>query len=504
MPSVRFVRRYLPLLVLVLLAGGAWRAADQADVDDERIESILYERDLATPVLSARRIPRTLQAPVADDAIRPAFDTVISGSPPNTCLEVTANGRLLTAQNAKLPLVPASNEKMPTTFSALTLFGPDKTFTTELRRVGAVNAGVLEGDLYLVGGGDPFLSTDDWWAQYDTQDGRANTRLEVLADQVAAAGITAVSGAVFGDETLFDAERYGPWAARLIDTRQSGPLSALSVNEGYVSWPEVYTGSFRPRVPTDNPPAHAAEVFARLLGERGIAIAPGGAATVPAESELVGQVVSPPLSKIAAHINSYSNNFGAEVLLKHIGLAQLGVGSTSAGAQAMTTLLADRGFTMDGVVLYDGSGLSEETRLTCGLLTALLTDAGIGSAFGQGLSIGGVRGSLIGRHVATAATGNVFAKTGTLNDVSALSGYVASSTDPATTLTFAYIVNGELAGQDERIRGLQEPFVEQLALYPAGGTIEQLSPFAPLVNPQPEVAAGAEPTPTDPASNESD
>ena len=141
---------------------------------------------------------------------------------------------------------------------------------------------------------------------------------------------------------------------------------------------------------------------------------------------------------------------------------------------------------MLGVDLLDGSGLSEDTTLTCQLLTDVLLAAGPTSSFAQGLSIGGVRGSLVTRHVDTPATGNVFAKTGTLNDVTALSGYVTSPREAGTTLTFSYVVNGELAGQDERIRGLQEPFVEQLATYPAGAPLGELSPLAPVVNELPE------------------
>ncbi len=489
MLSVRLVRRYLPLVFLVLLAGLAWRAAGAADVDDERLEPILYEQDLTTPVLSARRVPRSLQAPIADDAIQPAIDAVLAGSTPTTCLIVTVDGRVIANQNPGLPVVPASNQKILTSYVALSLFGPDLTFTTELRSTGMTVDGVLEGDLFLVGGGDPFLSTDNWWTQFDDQDGRAHTRLEVLADQVAASGITSVSGALFGDESMFDSERYGPWATRLIDTRQSGPLSALVVNEGFVSWPEKYTGSFRPRVPTDNPPAHAAEVFAALLGERGVAVRAGGALAAPPEAALVAQIVSPPLSELTEHVSSYSNNFGAEMLLKYIGLTQRGVGSTAVGAEAMAAALADRGFAMSGVTLFDGSGLSEETTLTCQLLTDVLLDAGPTSPFAQGLSIGGVRGSLLTRHLASAATGQVFAKTGTLNDVTALSGYVLSPVEPGTTLSFAYVVNGQLAGQDDRIRRLQEPFVDQLATYPAGPSLETISPRAPSTNALPESEA---------------
>ncbi len=480
MLSAPTIRRYLPLALLTMTSLLAWRSADLADTDDERVEPIVYDQALTTPVLSARRIPQTLQAPIADDAIAPAITTVLAGSPPDSCLIVEVDGRLIGEQNPLLPVVPASNEKIITTWAALATLGPEHVFTTEVRSTGAVADGVLAGDLFLVGGGDPFLATDRWWAQYDTMDGRAHTRLEELADQVAAAGFTSVSGGLYGDESLFDSVRWGPWAQRLIDTRQSGPLSALSVNQNFTSWPEVYAGSFRPRVPAADPVNGSIAVFAQLLAERGVTVAPIGPAVAPPEAAAFATISSPPLSDVVTHVNSYSDNFGAELLLKHIGLARAAVGSTETGAAAVMATLTERGLTTIGSIITDGSGLSEDTRVTCRLLDDVLDDAGPDSVFARSLSIAGVRGSLIDRHNGTAATGSVYAKTGTLNNVTALSGYVLSSTEPGTTLTFSYVANGELAGQDETIRGLQIPFVEQLVAYPAGPTLTEIGPTPPV------------------------
>jgi D-alanyl-D-alanine carboxypeptidase/D-alanyl-D-alanine-endopeptidase (penicillin-binding protein 4) len=488
MLSVITVRRYLPLVVLAVASLVAWRSADIADIDQERPEPISYDQALATPVFSARRVPRSLQAPIADAAIEPAVGTILSQSTPDTCLIVTANGRLIAEQNPQVPVVPASNEKLITTDVALNIFGPEHQFTTEVRTTGSIVDGVLEGDMYLVGKGDPFLSTDDWWTQFDTQDGRYHTRLEDLADAVAASGITSVNGSLFGDESYFDSLRIGPWAQRLVETRQSGPLSALAVNEGFVSWPAVYAGSFRPRVPTDDPPGQAASTFAGLLAARGVTVSAAGAGVAPGDATLLAELASPPLSELITHINSYSINFGAEILLKHIGRELVGSGSTAAGATAVLANIAERGFDTAGVNITDGSGLSEDTTVTCQLLTDVLLDAGPNSVLANSLSIGGVRGSLIGRHLDSPATDAVYAKTGTLNNVTALSGYVYSPVEPGTTLTFAYVVNGELAGQDERIRALQEPFVDQLATYPAGPPIAELGPLPPIPVP---VTAGS-------------
>lgn len=491
-PTPRTIRRYLPLVLLAVTAVLAWRSAERADIDDERAEALVYEQELTTPLFSARRVPLSLQAPIAADALQPAIDTLITGSTPDSCLIVTVDERLLWQQNADRALVPASNQKIVTTYAALEVFGPETTFSTEVRTTGTVVDGVLEGSMFLVGGGDPFLGTDDWLAQFDTTDARFHTRLETLADDVAASGIIAVTGGLLGDESMFDSERVGPWAQRLVDTRQSGPLSALSVNENFVSWPAVFEGSFRPRVPAANPPAHAAEVFARLLNERGIEVAPAGAGIAPAEATVVAEIQSPPLADLVTHVNSYSNNFGAEILLKHIGRERRGTGSTVAGAEAAAAVLRENDISTAGTLLTDGSGLGEETVLTCRMLTDILITAGPESVLAQSLSIAGQRGSLAPRHTDSPANGQVYAKTGTLNDVTALSGYVYSPIEEDMDLTFSYIANGELAGQDEALRSLQEPFVDSLASYPSGPTIATLSPTEPIpVLPTPPVSNGS-------------
>jgi serine-type D-Ala-D-Ala carboxypeptidase/endopeptidase (penicillin-binding protein 4) len=459
MLPAKTIRRWLPLALLSLLAILAWVAAGRADIDEASTEPIVYAEMLGSPVLSARRIPQTLQEPIAREALAPTIDTVLTNSTPDTCLIVSIDGRIIGQQNPTQPLVPASNQKLVTTFTALQTFGADATFRTLVRADATPTAGVLDGNLYLVGGGDPFLGTDNWWSQYDDLNGRAHTRLEDLADSVVAAGITQVTGSVIGDESYFDSERTGIWAQRLIDSNQSGPLSALAVNEGY-------------------PPLLAAQLFNDLLTERGITVdTESQVGKAPSTALEIAAISSPPLAELITHVNSYSHNFGAEILVKHLGLNASGSGSTPSGTAAINAHLRQNDFPMSGVTIVDGSGLAETNTLTCSLLAALLDSAGPDSIFAQSLSIAGERGSLIRRHVETAAQARLLAKTGTLNDVTALSGFVLSSIDEGTALVFAYIVNGELAGQDETIRGLQSPFVEDLVLYPQAPAIDALAPL---------------------------
>ncbi len=478
------LRRWVPLIALLAVAIAAWQTAHAADIDDVRDEPIAYDEALTTPVLSARRAPEAFRAPVIDDEVRLAVNNLIAatGDYPS-CLVAEVDDRLLGSKDPLVPLIPASNQKLLTTYAALVVFGPDHRFTTSLRTEGDITNSVLNGDLYLVGGGDPFLSTDDWWTQYEEGTARFHTRLEDLADAVVAAGITQVTGSLLGDESLFDQQRVGPWAERLITQKQSGPLSALAVNEGHTAWPEEFL-SMSARTQTDDPARHAAQTLAGLLADRGIAVGGTGVGPTPVDAALVGAVNSPPLIDLITHVNSYSNNYGAELMLKHLGHDRSGVGSTAAGADATEATLRAQGFNLAGVVIEDGSGLAETNRVTCQLLADLLDTAGAGSAFAESLSVGGERGSLRLRLDETLADGLAFAKTGTLNTVTALSGYVESSSEDNTAIIFAYLVNGEIAGVGAGINNelvsIQAPFVVELAEYPVGPTIEDLGPREPV------------------------
>ena len=474
----QFARRWLPAIVLAAAAFALWNGAERRDIDVVSTEPIDYELDLATPMLSARRVPRTLQAPVVDANLAPTLRAMISDSPANTCLLVQIGEREIEpSARVDAGLVPASNQKIISTYGAYLGLGADFRYTTSVVTDAAVIDGVLQGNLYFVGSGDPFLSTEDWWTQYEFTDGRFHTRLEDLADDLAATGIVEVTGSIVGDETLFDDQRQGPWAERLINDRQSGPLSALTVNEGFNDWPETYVAA-RLRAPAPDPAVHAASVLTQLLAERGVTIAGQPAAgAAPAIAEPVAEITSPPLIDILTHINSYSSNMGAELVLKRLGLEVAGAGTTAAGAMALRDLLAADGVPLDGVVIDDASGLAETNQVTCRALASILTAAGPDSDFASTLSVAGERGSLVRRMVDTPGEGNVLAKTGTLNDVTALSGYAASSNEDDIALVFAYITNGEFVGVSEEVVGLQDAFAAALTDYPGPPTIADLSPL---------------------------
>ena len=476
----RHVTRFGPALALALVALVSWQAALEGDTDEVSTTPVRYDQSLTTPMLSARRIPQTLQAPVVDAAIRPSIGELAAQSPPTSCLTVLDGDRLVAPpSNPAVALVPASNQKLLTTFVALELLGSDFRFATTVMAPSAPVGGTV-GDLYLVGSGDPFLTTDSWWGQYDDLDGRDHTRLEDLADAVAAAGITTVSGTLFGDESLFDTERTGPWADRLISGNYSGPLSALTVNEGFVDWPDTSGQSGRSRVESDDPAADAVAAFADLLTERGVTVAATATGQAPAGALEVARVDSPPLLDLATHINSHSSNIGAELVLKRIGADHGAGGTTAAGAVVVTDTLATLGIPTEGLEVYDGSGLAETNAVTCATLSGLLAHTGPDSDLAQTLAIGADRGTLDERFVDTAAAERILAKTGTLNGAIALSGYVLSTNEAGSALTFAYVANEELIIFDDELEAEIDEFVVDLTAYPGRPSVDELSPRAPI------------------------
>lgn len=477
----QFVRRWVPAIVLAVAAFAVWQAAERRDTDVVSVEPIDYERSPQTPILSARRVPRTIQAPVVDAGLSPLLDAMIRDSPASSCLMVQVDDRLMSpAARVDVGLVPASNQKLLTTYGAYLVLGADFTYVTRVVADATPVAGVLDGNLYLIGDGDPFLSTEQWWTQYgDDLEGRHHTRLEDLADEVEAAGITEVTGTVVGDETLFDTERQGLWAERLINGKHSGPLSALTVNEGFNDWPEEYVTA-RQRSETDDPPVHAASVLIQLLGERGVTVAnPPESGPTPRSVLEVAEVESPPLLDLLTHINSYSSNLGAELLLKRLGVERAGEGSTRAGAVVLLDALETAGIPTEDLRIDDGSGLAETNLLTCQAVTALLVEAGPDSDFATTLAIAAERGTLAERMVDTPAEGAVFAKTGTLSDATALSGYVQSGNDPDIDVVFAYIANEPLVSTNRPVIDRQDSFAAALTGYPGSPSVADLSPLAP-------------------------
>lgn len=396
-----------------------------------------------TPVLSVRRLPTVVAEPIADRRLRMDLAAWAATVPAPGCAVVRdVEGDEVLDLNGAEPIVPASTHKLVTATAALEQLGPDHRFRTVL--VGPpAGDGVVRGDVALVGGGDPVLATADYAGRYERQP-QIFTDLDQLAADLAAAGVRRIEGAILGDESRYDQQRYVPgWPPRYLDQQVVGPLSALALNDGFAEYPT--RAASRQLTPAADPAGHAAAVLTLLLNGRGIEVTgPPRAGPAPPDAVELAAVESPPLRYIVQELLQESDNSTAELLVKELGRA-VGDPGTAGGRTQAATVLAEDGVTLDGAVIDDGSGLSLNNRVTCRLLLDLLADDETGEVLREALPVAGRSGTLQKVFVDTPLEGYLAAKTGSLNSVRALAGVVEDEDGP---LPFAYVLN---APPDERI-----------------------------------------------------
>lgn len=318
------------------------------------------------------------------------------------------------AAAAQTPLPLASNTKLFTTATALERLGPSTRIPTKVLAAGTVDAGgVLHGSLYLRGGGDPTLGTPAFYNSYLAGLG---TNIFALVPQLKRAGIKAVTGRLYGDETIFDRRR-GVADSNYATSVYIGPLSGLDFNSGFAG----NTSSSRFSA---NPAKLATQTLARNMRRAGIRIAPKIAlARTPAGAEQVAVVRSPTIDEIVNTTDVWSDNFFAEMLEKLLGARFGGAGTTAAGARVVEAYARGLGSEIHQV---DGSGLTRTNLASPENVVKLLLGVNkspIGPEFIQDLALSGKEGTTAGRMKGTAAYGRCRLKTGTLTGVSNLSGY---------------------------------------------------------------------------------
>lgn len=416
----------------------------------------------AEPLLSVRRIAQTaaLEARVA--TVRTRLARVAAQLPEQSCLLTRADTRVVVAVRADDLVIPASNMKVLVAAAALDVLGND--FRYETRIVGMREGDVVAGNLWLVGGGDPLLSTRAYPAtqQYPTI---SPTFLDSLADELVASGITSVTGSVVGDESRYDDERYVPTWGDGIRAIEAGPLGALLVDDGVVLG--------QPLKPA-NPAFGAATIFTQLLRERGITVigAPR-AGTAPTDVAQLGSLTSAPLAQVLIDLLTNSDNNAAELLLKEMGLVRAQTPTRVAGLQVVAQVLEARGISTTGLAFADGSGLDDSNRVTCSTLVAVLESFGLESALGQGLAVAGTTGTLRSVLTGAPAVGKLRAKTGTLRNVKSLSGFFPVQ-DGA--ISFALVLNGGGVSNQSTYRPLWDATVKAFGTYNATPRTQDLLP----------------------------
>jgi D-alanyl-D-alanine carboxypeptidase/D-alanyl-D-alanine-endopeptidase (penicillin-binding protein 4) len=381
----------------------------------------------------------------------------------------------LVSYNASVPRNPASTMKVVTTYAALELLGPAYSWRTRAWAAGPVKDLVLEGNLVLEGGGDPFMTADRWWG---------------FVNGLRQAGIERVTGDVVIDNTYFqhqgddraafdnrpyrsynvlpdalmvnfqtvnvavvpDADsgtvraRVNPWPANMVVENsvrlERGPCrrgsggvvvampdgpsgnrlslgghyasgcGPLSVTRAVMRAPDFAFGTFK---------TYWQQSGGKLDG--GLRLGP-----VPADARLVYTHESLTLGEVIRLVNKFSSNVMARHLLLTIGAEKAGrPGTAAAGARAIGEFLASRGIPIRDLVIENGSGLSRTERISAQGLADVLLDAWkspYAPEFQASLPLSAVDGTLRRRFRSPDMEGRLRMKTGSLQDVSALAGYV--------------------------------------------------------------------------------
>ena len=464
----------MPLLLVIAVVSGISVVAQA-----ERAPTLAPAHDVPspnTPVLSARRVPALIAAPVADNRLIAHLNDLLTRTPAARCLTVAVSGRIVFSDHPTDPLTPASIEKLMTAKALMSEFKPDTVLATKVMADTTPQNGDLTGNLWMVGGGDPLLMTDAY-AQHFKHQPVTHSDLGVLADRIVAAGITHVTGSVIGDDSRYDEQRYVPqWPARFAISTETGPLSALTVNDGLVEFPPNPDVKTPKEKAADDPAIHAADQLTQLLVAKGVTV--DGAATsgrAPQGASEVAELASPPIGDMVKEMLTESDNGTAELLTKELGLHDGAAGTTVAGVADIQKVLQNASLPVDGTTQVDGSGLASENRETCTAVQALLDKEGPASALASGLPIAGQTGTLDKRFVGTPVSGRMRAKTGTLDQASALAGYL--QTTQGVDISFAFLMNvpapQKITADDV---ALEEELASILVQYPESVDIALLGP----------------------------
>ena len=323
----------------------------------------------------------------------------------------------------------ASNTKLFTTTAALARYGTEGTLGTEVLGTGELDTeGVFRGSVYLRGGGDPTFGS----RRFTTRAYGGGATVQDLAALLEDTGIERITGRVYGDESAFDALRGGPDSGFGVSP-WVGPLSGLSYNRGLAT--EGGRGY------QANPPAFAAARLDDALEARGVTVRLNPRAGVtPDDARVLASVESPPMERLIRLTNKQSDNFFAEMLLKDLAHQAGGVGTTAGGARITATHARYLGAR---ATIVDGSGLSRANRASplsvVRLLSALYRSDDYDPFVGS-LPIAGQDGTLFDRMRRGAARWRCRGKTGTLSNVSALSGYCEAHS--GDNYAYSILMNG--------------------------------------------------------------
>ncbi|MFH1052633.1 MAG: D-alanyl-D-alanine carboxypeptidase/D-alanyl-D-alanine-endopeptidase [bacterium] len=430
---------------------------------------------------------------------------------------------ILYEKNEDKNFIPASNQKILTTATALRYLGADYKFQTRMYLDGDLEKnGEFIGDIYIRGYGDPSLS--DYFTGNPFQ--IFNYFMKIL-DSL---GIKSIKGDIIGDDNFFDDAFYAPgWQIDDIIYTYSAQINALSILDnkiditiesgnsagkpttvllfpnisyvhvtnnvvtsesekatniyaikeacsnniqiyGNISYDSTSLSTYKLSVTIDNPTLYFLYLFKDYLeknsiSQKGIVADIDDLEYLPDYTFLEKDFIyfSPKLSEIIKIINRESHNLAAEMLLKTIAREITGFGSTENGIEQVKKYLGRIGQSTDKIFIADGSGLSRLNMLTPNLLITILNNiykSEHRNLFWLSLAAPSENGTMKRRLTKTAAEKRVRAKTGTMNNVSTICGYIKSRDDE--TIIFSVMFNN-FTGPLSKVHNLQDLICMRLA-----------------------------------------
>ncbi|WP_420638088.1 D-alanyl-D-alanine carboxypeptidase [Candidatus Poriferisocius sp.] len=480
-----------PVLLLAVALAALFGANSLSDQLHENLGEVA-DTDAAppgvgTPLVSTRRLAEMLAPSLAEPEFFTGLDALMATAPVSSCLTVMLDDRVFYESGGGIQVMPSEAMLLPTLATAHKVLGPDHTFTTTVQSVVPVENGVVNGDIYLVGGGDPLLYTPAYAAARDEGDNPLHTPIEDLAQDLVDQGLALVTGAVVGDADRFDDLRYaGSWPERIIASQNIGTLLALQFDDGWVQFPtqepneegdtdaEEEPEGF---VAAEDPPFYAAALFDDMLEARDVVIRRSPRAEAFPDGEepnVLAAIESAPLSDLYHQILDNRDIETTEMLLKEVGRVTSGTGSTRAGTQAIAAVVAGIGVDIDQFQLlqFDGSGVDPANIATCPVFTSLLRSSEFRPLFHDLLPTAAEDAGLLARFADVDRPSRIRALTGGTADTTVIMGYVDIGRDQE--LTFAFIANQQGADDNQAIRQLETRIVRHLATLTAQPSLDDI------------------------------
>ncbi|MCT6922582.1 D-alanyl-D-alanine carboxypeptidase/D-alanyl-D-alanine-endopeptidase [Metasolibacillus sp.] len=455
-------------------------------------------------------LPLTTNAHVLDQAVTKN----LGKSNTSVSLRSLTTGNILYEHNGQALMKPASTLKLLTGSAALHVLGKDYTFTTDLYIDGDIIDGILYGDVYIKGGGDPTLQQQDFltFAKVLKRYGIRQVQGHLYGDDSAFSGSVLTPGIVKQDETEYYAARISALTMspnadydagtvivqvtgntvkkapsftvlpntsgmKFVNQARTGAKTSkntLSVKRQYGSSTVVITGNIpqgstvKKWVTLQDPTMNTLHAIRTTWQTAALNVTnPSvGRKIVPATARKIYTKESLPLHKLYPVFMKLSNNSIADILVKTMGREVHGIGTTENGVAVLRDYVASLGLNVSQWRFEDGSGMSHVNRVSANELTALLTtmqQQAMYSSFYQGLPIGGqpsrlVGGSLRTRFDTNVLRGRVVAKTGSITNVYTLSGYVTAKS--GRQYAFAIMTDHKNAQAIKQIDRLVESIIQ--------------------------------------------